>query len=219
MKKICIALLLSLGAVSANSQTAQDLFRSDSRITWLGIDFSHVRLIGNFSEFIEIGVKSPVQIITCYFPKWNRIVLDESEKYDIRGMLRRMDITYDIDMIMDLNYNANPDSMLSYNTRRFTGEDLQAYVNQYNLEGKEGIGVLFIAECLNKNYEEAYFHFVAINMKTGDILFHERLRGEPGGIGLRNYWANSVYRIINDIKNYYFSNWKANFKRADSLSA
>jgi hypothetical protein len=219
MKKIYFALLLSLGAIPANSQTAQDLFTSDSRITWLGIDFSHVRLIGNFADFCDLGEKSSIQIITSYFPEWNRIVLDEGEKYDIRGMLRRMDIYYDIDMIMDHNYQTNPDSLESYNTRRFTGKDIQSFVNHYNLEGREGIGVVFIAESLNKSYKEAHFHFVAINMKTKEVLFHERLRGEPSGFGLRNYWANSVYRIINDIKYYYYFRWKADFERDDDRSA
>jgi hypothetical protein len=218
MKKIGFALMLSLCVVSANSQTAQDLFRSDVPVTWMGIDFSHVRLIGNFSEFLEIGVKSPVQIITTYFPRWNYIVLEESEKYDIRGMLRRYDIRYDIDMIMDLNYNANPDSMVSWQTKRFNREDIQTYVDRYDLAGMDGIGVVFIAECLNKTFEEAYFHFVAVNLKTGEVLFHQRLRGEPGGIGLRNYWANSLYRVINDIKCYYYSNWKEDFKKADDHS-
>jgi len=157
-------------------------------------------------------------MITCYFPRWNSIILDEPEKYDIRGMLRRADVYYDIDMIMEHNYRANPDSLESYNTRKFTGEDMQAFVDQYDLEGREGIGVLFIAECLNKNYEEAYYHFVAINMQNKDVLFHKRLRGEPGGIGLRNYWANSVYRIINDITHYYYGNWKADLKKADAPS-
>jgi hypothetical protein len=218
MKKIYIALLLSFSAVSANSQTAQDLFNSDNRITWLGIDFSHVRLIGNFSDFLDLGAKGSVQIITTYFPEWNRIVLDEGEKYDIRGMLRRMDIDYDIDMIMNLNYQTNPDSMEFYNTRKFKGQDIQSYVNQYDLEGRDGIGVVLIAECLNKNFKEAYFHFVAINMKTKEVLFHERLRGEPSGFGLRNYWANSFYRVINEIKYYYYFRWKSEFNRADDHS-
>ena len=54
MKKTVLALLLSLGVISGNSQTAQDLFSSGSRITWLGIEYSHVRLIGNFSDFLII---------------------------------------------------------------------------------------------------------------------------------------------------------------------
>ena len=219
MKRIYFALWLSLCAFSSNAQTTKDIFDPDSRITWLGIDFSHVTLIGNFAEFYDVGAKSSVQIITDYFPKWNRIILDEREKYDIRGMLRRMDIDYDIDMIMDHNYWADPDSMESYNTRRFTGEDIQAFVDQYNLEGREGIGVVFIAESLNKCYEEAYFHFVAMDMKTGEVIFHKRLRGEPSGFGLRNYWANSVYRIIKDIKYYYYPRWKANIEGDEPPSA
>jgi len=219
MKKILFAILLSLMVVSAPSQTAPDLFRYDVPVTWLGIDFSHVRLIGNFSEFQEFGEKSPVEIVTDYFPKWNRIVLDEREKYDIRGMLRRMDISYDIDMIMNQNYRTDPDSIWWYTARRFTAEDIQAFVDGYDLGGKEGIGILFIAECLDKSYEEAWFHFVAINMKTGEILLQQRLRGEPGGFGLRNYWANSVYRVIKDIKYYYYHAWRAKITGEDPTAS
>jgi hypothetical protein len=216
MRKIYIVFLLSLCAVIGQSQTAQDLFRKDSPVTWLGIDFSHVRLIGNFSEFYEFGEKSNVQIITSYFPKWNHIIFEESDKYDIRGMLRRMDIDYDIEMVMDRNYRTDPDSLESYNTRRFSDADIQSFVNQYNLAGRDGIGVVFIAECLNKCYKEAFYHFVAINMKSGEVIFHKRLRGEPSGIGLRNYWANSLYKVINDIKCYYYNNWKENLSRGES---
>lgn len=219
MKTIYVALLLALFAFPSRSQTAEDLFRHEMPVTWLGIDFSHVTLVGNFAEFGEIGEKGPVQIITDYFPRWNRIVLDECEKYDIRGMLRRMDIGYDIDMIMALNYRTRPDSLLSYNLRKFTGEDLQAFVNEYYLEGKEGIGVVFIAESLNKCYEEAWFHFVAINMNTGEVIFHERLKGEPSGFGLRNYWANSVYRVIRDVKHYYYYVWKAEVTGEKTVTA
>ena len=109
-------------------------------------------------------------------------------------MLRKPDICYDIDMIGDINARTSLDDIESYNASRFTGEDIQSFVDQYNLESKEGIGVLFIAESLNKNAEEAYYHFVAINMKTRKVLLHERLRGEPKGFGLRNYWANSIYK-------------------------
>jgi hypothetical protein len=56
-------------------------------------------------------------------------------------------------------------------------------------------------------------------MKTGEVLLQQRLRGEPGGIGLRNYWANSVYRIIKDIKYYYYFAWKAKITGEEPYSA
>ncbi|MBN2272700.1 MAG: hypothetical protein JXR41_08230 [Bacteroidales bacterium] len=219
MKTIYLSLLLSLCVFSARPQTPEDIFRHEVPVTWLGIDFSHVTLIGNFAEFGEIGAKGPVQIITDYFPKWNHIVLNEREKYDIRGMLRRRDIEYDIDMVMELNYRTNPDSLESYNARRFTPEEIQSFVNEYYIKGREGIGVVFIAESLNKCYEEAFYHFVAINMKTGEVILHERLRGEPSGFGLRNYWANSIYRVIRNIKYYYFAVWKGEITGEETVSA
>jgi hypothetical protein len=210
MKKLYLIFLLMPCTMAINSQTVQDLFQnSDVKISWLGIDFSHVKLIGNFAEFFEAGVKSSWQIRDIYFPSWNSIILSEPEKYDIRGMLRKPDVRYDIDMIGEINAKTNLDDIESYNSYKFTDEDIRSFVSQYSLEGKEGIGVLFIAECLNKNTVEAYYHFVAINMNNGDVLFHERLRGAPNGFGLRNYWANSIYNVIRNIKNYYYLNWKS----------
>ena len=56
MKKLCLLFLLL--SCAGNSQTVNDLFHeSDVKITWLGIDFSHVKLIGDFAEFFEAGEK------------------------------------------------------------------------------------------------------------------------------------------------------------------
>jgi len=209
MKKCLFFILCTVSALNATSQTLQDLFgESDVTITYLGIDFSHVRLIGNFAEFLEAGEKNVMEIRNSYFPRWNRVVLDEREKYDLAGMLRKYDIYYDIDMISALNQQTPLDELESYNPVRYSEADIREFVSQYDLAGKEGIGIIFVAESLNKSSEEAFFHFVAINMKTKEVLFQRRLQGEPNGFGLRNYWINSVYRIINDIKNYYYNEWK-----------
>jgi hypothetical protein len=181
---------------------------SEANITYLGIDFSHVKLIGNFTEFIEAGGKNVMEIRDIYFPRWNMIVLDEREKYDIAGMLRKNEVYYDIDMITAVNSRTSLENMQSFNTVKFTEENIGNFVSQYDIKGKEGIGIVFIAECLNKSAGEAIFHFVALNMATGEILFQRRLRGEPNGFGLRNYWINSLYRIINDVKYYYFNEWR-----------
>lgn len=209
MKKLVFIPLILLTSIGAKSQTVQDLFQqSDTKVSWLGIDFSHVKLIGDFSEFLEAGEKNVMQIRDIYFPRWNMVLLNEREKYDIRGMLRKNDIYYDIDMISEINSQTSLDEIESYNTQKFTDDEIQGFVAQYNLEGKEGIGIVFISESLNKSAEEAYFHFVAINMKSKAVLFHRRLRGEPSGFGLRSYWANSVYKIIQDIKFYYYNEWR-----------
>lgn len=208
MKTLLRILTVMLFAGSAAAQTSQDLFRSDVQFTWLGIDYSHVKLVGDFAEFFEAGEKSTWQIRDIYFPRWNSIIMEEPAKYDIRGMLRKSDIVYDIDMISSLNASTPLEDLESDNPVRFSDDDIQFFVQQYNLSGKEGIGIAFIAECLNKNALEAWYHFVAIDMQSHQILFHARLRGEPKGFGLRNYWANSVYRVIRSIRDFYYWKWK-----------
>lgn len=212
MKKQFITLLLLFLAISGNSQTAEDMFKSSEvKISWLGIDFSHVKLIGDFSEFSGIGEKNSVQIRDNYFPRWNNLILNEPEKYDIKGMLRKGEIYYEIEMLMNINSTAAIEDIESYTTPNYSFEDVKSFIDEYTIKNKEGIGVLFIAESLNKNAQEAYFHFVALNMKTKEILIHERLRGEPCGFGLRNYWAGSVYNIIKDIRKVHYYKWKKKF--------
>ena len=194
-------------AFIANAQTAQDLFRPGVQITWLGIDYSHVKIIGNFNEFFDAGERSTWQIRDIYFPRWNAIIMEEPAKYDIRGMLRS-DITFDIDMITGINAQTPLEELEAYNTIKFSEEDIQSFAGQYDFKGREGIGIVFMAECLNKNALEAWYHFVAIDMLTSKVILHARLRGEPSGIGLRNYWANSVHKVIRNIRDYYYWEWK-----------
>jgi hypothetical protein len=217
MKRQLFIFLLLAGTAGIQSQTVSDLFQqNDIRVTYLGIDYSHVKLIGNFSEFFEVGGKNIMELRDTYFPRWNMVVVNERDKYDLAGMLRKQDIYYDIDMISAVNSRTNLEGLVSLNTVKFTEEDISQFVSEYDFKGKEGIGVLFIAECLNKSAEEAIFHFVAMNMQTGDILFQRRLKGIPNGIGLRNYWINPLYRIINDVKFYYYQEWKQSAKPAGS---
>ena len=208
MKKQFITVLLLFIAVIVDSQTAKDLFSpSNVKISWLGVDFSHVKLIGDFSQFYGAGEKDNSQIRDNYFPAWNRLILVEPDKYDIKGMLRNDSIIYDIEMVTKVNSSTPEEDMESYNTPNYTKKDIETFVSLYDTKDKSGIGILFLAESLNKSMKEAYFHFVAIDMKTKEIIIHERLRGKPKGFGLRNYWAGSIYSVIKEIKNERYKVW------------
>ncbi len=203
MKKyIVLTLFLSISIIG-ESQTEKDLFNPNNniRISWLGIDFSHVKLIGDFSQFNGAGEKNIEQIRDIYFPAWNKLILNEPDKYDIKGMLNKDTIFYDIDMIMKVNSNASFENMESYSSVKYTEKDLENFIAKYNTTGKDGVGILFIAESLNKIEKEGCFHFIALNLSTKELLFHRKYCGKPKGFGLRNYWAGSIYKIIKEIKN------------------
>jgi hypothetical protein len=66
MKTIYLIAFLFL-PVTSFSQTSDDLFKASStKITWLGIDFSHVKLIGDISEKQKLAL-TPEQIKEKYF--------------------------------------------------------------------------------------------------------------------------------------------------------
>ena len=208
MKKYIIILLLT-SSVAANSQTLNDLFsKSDTKISWLGIDYTHVKLVGDFSQFSGIGDENTIEIRNKYFPSWNSLIINEPKKYDVRGMLRKADIFYDIDLIMKMNSETTIEDLESYNNPNYSEEDIKGFVNSISFKNKDGIGVLFIAESLNKINEEAYYHFVAIKMATKEILIQERLRGEPRGFGIRNYWGGSIFNVMDNVKKVYYKRWK-----------
>lgn len=213
MKSKSISLLFVLLSYISISQTSKDFFvHSDYKVTWLGIDFSHVKLIGEFNHFFGAGSQSSVDLRDEYFNRWNKIVLTEPDKYDIRGMLRKSEIVYDISMITTVNSNCAIENLEDLNNPNYTIENLKDFVTGYPLENKDGFGILMIAESLNKSATEAILHFIIINMSTKEILIHERLRTEPTGFGLRNYWAGSIYRAMNQIKSTHYMKWKGKYK-------
>ena len=114
MKKL-IFTLCTFAFVSGFSQTAKDLFgASDVEVTYLGIDYSHVKLVGEFAQIGGAGDKGLGEIKNTYFPSWNNVVLSEPEKYDLAGMLRKEHVTYDPEMIMKKNDETPIEELEAY---------------------------------------------------------------------------------------------------------
>jgi hypothetical protein len=213
MKKIFLS-ILSLLFVNQLlvAQTASDFF-TPSRIRYMGIDYSHVKLIGDFSEFMGAGEATEQTMRKIYFPGWNTLFQEEPDKYNVKSMIKKGDVVYDFDMVNSLNAKSSTEPMEATKTPVYTKEDIQKFIRNYGTMQREGIAVLFIAESLNKTANEAYFHFVAFRLADNEILIHERLRGEPKGAGLRNYWAGAIYDIMEDIKKNRYNNWKSKYAK------
>ena len=212
MKKLIFSLAVVSTTLVGHSQTASDLFTDkDIRVSWLGVDYTQVKLIGKFDQFADWGEQSLAELKNDYFPAWNKVIINERQKYDLAKMLDRKEVYYDIDMMMMHNAEAKSDGLEAYNEPNYTPEQIEKFVQQYDLKDKEGIGILLLAESYNKAVEMATYHFVAINMNTGKVLFQERIKGEPGGFGLRNYWAGSIHRVVEKIQKDYYKKWKEQY--------
>jgi hypothetical protein len=191
------------------AQTVADLLgKSDVKISWLGIDFSHVKLIGEFSQFQEAGEAGPGLVKSKYFPAWNQLIVNESEKYNVAAMIRKDKVEMNIDPIMKINEKTPIADLEAESEPNYTEEDIKNFVKKYNFGDKEGIGMLFIAESLNKTAVTARYHFVAINMSNNEVILQEVFNTVPGGFGLRNFWAKSYWLVIDQIEGKKYKQWK-----------
>ena len=190
--------------VTAGSLKAADVFAPEKNtFYWLGVDYSHVKLQ------VEI---EPEAVKTQFFNVWNDLFVKEADKYNIKEMLKLNQIQNDTRVIKSVNLKAVTSEMKASIAPGFTINEITSFVNSYPSFDLNGIGILFIAEFLNRQKNEGFYHVVAINLANNEVLLAERFRGEVAGAGFRNNWANSVFNVIEQFgKNY--KNLKAKYTK------
>ena len=210
-KILSIVGLVWMSVFSSHAQTIQDIFNSGYPVTWLGIDYSHSKIVGKMSQF---GGKTPVsaaEIHDTYYAQWNQLILDEPEKYDVAKMISRKTVVKDISMVTQLNAASSMDSVEVVSTPSYIPEQIQKFVSSYPLENKSGIGMIFITESMHKSYGGAYYHVVFFKMDTKEILLQQRVQGLVQGSGIRNYWATTYFDVIEYMRDEQMPRWKKRY--------
>ncbi len=210
-------LLLSLASViflslSVSAQSAKSFLSGGENVTWLGIDYSQVKLIGDFNQFGGAGEANASDIRDKYFNDWNNIVEREPKKYDVAKYFKQSNVTYKTDFFNARNSKADVKNMEASTDPNYTIDDIKKFVKSYNFDKVSGVAILMVAESLNRSSEKGTFHIVVVNTSNKEILIHERALGKPGGFGLRNYWAASYFNIFKDVEKSYIKKWKSQHK-------
>lgn len=207
-KSSLLVLLLLLGgfAQSAFAQKAKDIFNSsETPITYLGIDFTRAKLIGDAgADAIEIRNK--------WFASINDVVVNEPKKYNLQKALEKSSISSDLSFVMEKNSKADVAKLLSSNSNddsRFTKETIDEIVKGYNFGGKKGVGMMFIMESMNKSASNGSMYVTFIDMGSRKVLYTERMTGKAGGFGFRNYWVKPVYEVIEKIDKSKYKEWQS----------
>jgi hypothetical protein len=180
------------------------------RIIWHGVDFSQVKLNG------DLGTVSPEELIPLFY-KINLVIVDESFKYDFTSALQRY-VPYDLGCINAINAAMDVENSLShahsFDKGRITPELIAEHVKQYDMEQKEGIGLVFIMESLDKPTETGTMWVTFFDPADGKVILTERMSGLAGGFGFRNHWARTVYNVINEIKIWRYEEWKRRYVKS-----
>lgn len=177
--------------INAQHNTS-DIFKVNE-ITWYGLDFSNVRLIG------AIGFKNPEKIKSYYFDAWNSLIIYETNKYKLDKFFHKESVENYLNIVTDRNTLPNLDELVIETEYSFGAEEVMRMISEYDSGEKEGIGLVFILESLNKYKERAIIWVTFFDIQTKQVLVTERLEGKAGGYGFRNFWAGAYYKVMKSV--------------------
>lgn len=186
-----ITLFLAFSAV-VHAQSVRDVF-SNSSMIWYGIDVSKAKFIGPIEAW-----GSPVKLKDTYFAAWNSVVVNESDKYNLRKFFRKDQITIDLKKVKELNDKVSTDSLIVNYTEvpPISESAIVNHVAKYIDPSKKGVGLVFVVEYFSKLKESGLMHVVFFDPATGNVHMIKTMEGKAGGIGLRNYWAKSIFNVM-----------------------
>ncbi len=211
MKKtlfISLCILTSSLAVSAQeAYSVKDIFRV-TQITWFGLDFSNIRLIG------PEGFTDPQNIIDTYFDAMNTLVLNEPDKYDLKKIFYKQEVSIDLSVVNERNNLPDPGKMVLEGNAEYSLDvaTISKIVKAYKPGEKEGIGLVFIMDNFNKTQDMGYMWVTFFDISTKGVLLTERMSGKASGFGFRNYWANTYYVVMKAIEKTGYNSWKVKYK-------
>ena len=186
---VCIITLITISSISAQNV---DKLNSTDSIVWLGLDFSHVKLIGSRADFKNLN-----QISTYYFSEWNTLFLKENEKYDIKKRYKKKYVENHIETTVKNSLKNDTSNMVILDDYIIPENEIKKIVTNYT--GKKyhsDIGLLYIVETLNKLTEQVTVRVIFFDIQTGKILYNQNLAGKVGGFGFRNYWMKGFYEVL-----------------------
>lgn len=184
-----------------------------TEVYWYGLDFSKSKMVGNFSQFNDAGIKNGFDIQKIYFRAWNRTIVSEPEKYNLEKFFGVSKVYYNLSATDAVNQDMDASKLLILDmySKELTPEEIQTCVSAYKLEQKNGIGIVFIIEKFDKYDEKGVMNVVYFDIATQKVLFSKRMYGEARGIGIKNYWIRSVYNVMEDVEKQK-SSWKKEYK-------
>jgi len=195
MKTILLSIIGGLLLSSAGfSQSSGSEFNTDE-ITWFGIDYTHCYFLNPIDFPSRVDLKNKLK-------SWNDLVVYEQEKF-IEKTLQGKHVEYETDVVEERNNAVEIKSKITedgFKSSHLQSDQIQAIINSYNIKGGlSGTGLVLIAESYSKPNEQGAYYVTFFDIETKKVFVTERMLGKAKGFGLRNYWANSFYKVLLEV--------------------
>lgn len=203
---VCIC-LLSTASIAQKVYKKADVFSTD-KIIWFGIDYTQVKLKGEYAKVGDPLYKTPAQIVEDFFESWNTVIVSEPGKYNIKKTFDKKILENDVMVAEKRNSKVDPMELITKKEYILDKETIKNEIKSYkSFTNKEGIGLVFFAECLNNDENIGTYYVTFFDIATSEVLICEKVNGKPGGAGLRSYWASSLVGALGDAHKLY-KTWK-----------
>jgi len=210
MKLVKTLFFLILVVQVSTAQTKSDVFDPSIKVTWLGLDFTDAKFIGDRERY---GSESDFRRL---IEAWNTLIITEKDKYNIATATQRAKVEYSTDVTTEHNVALDVLPMYTDSEKEYlhlSRDRVSEIVAEYDFKGLSGVGLMFNIESFSKTHVEAAMWITFVSMDTKEVLFTERLTAPPGGFGLRNYWAGSIATVLQNMKKKEFEMWKKKYYR------
>ena len=209
IKQLVMPLLaLFFSASAVNAQTVKDLFNKETKLTYLGLDFTKARIIGD-------AVANTDDIVERQYANINQKVVNETKKFDVAGAFDRDEVSTSIGEVNKRNSKIDKDKIKSDDSedyQKLKPEDIATLVKGFNFDGKTGLGVLFVVEGFNKTKKEISVYATVVDMKAKKVLITDRVTGGLGmAFGYTNVYLTGVKKVIDAIEKKKYKEWKSQY--------
>ena len=82
-------------------------------------------------------------------------------------------------------------------------QSLLSILDPIKIEAKTAVGLIYIVDFFNKDIKQACTWVVFFDTKTKEVLYEEPYTESAVGIGLRNFWASTVLRTMENSSKVY----------------
>ncbi|OJZ00314.1 MAG: hypothetical protein BGP13_20465 [Sphingobacteriales bacterium 40-81] len=202
---LLLFIVLVAGIQQVSAQSLKEFFNSSEvPLTYLGVDFTKAKILN------EVATNN-IDIRDRQLPAINQVIINEPKKYDFQKAFSKTTVNNDIALVNAKNAKIDAEKMVeaSSDAVHLKKTDIDAIVKGYDFGGKKGIGLMFIMESMNKASAEASMYVTLIDLSSRKVLLTERMTAKAAGFGFRNYWAKTIYEVLDDIKKSKYKEWKA----------
>lgn len=211
MKRILMPVLLAAitgFAVKAQAPLKDIFANKETPLLYYGIDFTNIKVIDDAAINAE-------DVVSRQFNGINDVVVNEPKKYTIADAFRKSQVDHDLSFVSERNKTVDPkklNSTTASDFERLTQKDIEATVAKLKTGNNTGVGLILVAEALNKGKKAMAVWVTFIDSKTKKVLYTERMEAKMStAFSLRNQWASCIKNLIDDIDKKKFKEWKKKF--------